>query len=484
MGTLAENQAVLDIEHVVFKDLDVAEDPSTPGSGLGGAIVADVVNLTMNDSLFINSDAIGTGNSFGGALAILEQSVAQINYSTFAQNSSQKYGGAIFIQGSQLNLSNCNLIENSNASPYGSAIFAAQDDVRNLPVTGTVQNCLFSNNTLPMVYDDDRTNGPVNDMHYNNNKFYHTNGVNAGIYRDSIVGLSSSASQLNNLIVVRNNGTSTDKGFGNIALSSAPKVGVILVVPPHILLTSANGDVAPSTLSYLGYAWSGGSATLNGQAVIGNTGVQSAGLGTYTLSVGGTNFLTSISQAPTPVASFTAHGTMPITLDWSVTTGTFLEMAIDHGVIVPSTPIGSVQVSPPVDTDYWLYVITEEGGITKSVNSGVATPILNLPSTVNLLAGKNYSVNKGFFPIKNDGGGTMQWTATSQTPSLITINTPSGQTALQGTIAFTLNIGTLSPGNYIGTIYVDAGVAGNALVTVKVKLVNILYTNYLPPVLR
>jgi len=107
-----------------------------------------------------------------------------------------------------------------------------------------------------------------------------------------------------------------------------------------------------------------------------------------------------------------------------------------------------------------------------------------VPAAVNILAGLNYSVNKGYFNIKNDGGGTLQWTATSQTPSLITMDTPTGQTTTQGTIAFTLNVGSLSPGDYVGTIYVDAGTAGTATVTVNVKVVDILYKVHLPLVAR
>ncbi|MFH1907556.1 MAG: hypothetical protein ABIL11_09290 [Chloroflexota bacterium] len=107
-----------------------------------------------------------------------------------------------------------------------------------------------------------------------------------------------------------------------------------------------------------------------------------------------------------------------------------------------------------------------------------------MPATINILAGLNYSVNKGAFTIQNDGGGTLQWTATSQTPSLITMDTPNGQTTAQGTIAFTLNVGSLSPGDYVGYIYVDAGTAGTAQVTVNVKLVSILYKVHLPLVVH
>ena len=235
-------------------------------------------------------------------------------------------------------------------------------------------------------------------------------------------------------------------------------------------------------LSYLGYAWSGGSATLDGQAVSGNAGMSSAGPGTHTLSVGGTDFTASISQAPTPAAAFTVTGVSLDTLNWSVTGGTFLDAAIDHGVTIPPSSSGSVQVSPPVDTDYWLYVITQEGGIVKSVNTG--TPILNVPAAINILAGLNYSVNKGYCTIKNDGGQTLNWTATSQTPSLITMDTPAGQTTTHGTIVFTLNVSSLSPGDYVGYIYVDGGTGGTAQVTVNVKLVDILYKVHLTLVAR
>jgi hypothetical protein len=111
-------------------------------------------------------------------------------------------------------------------------------------------------------------------------------------------------------------------------------------------------------------------------------------------------------------------------------------------------------------------------------------PILNAPSNINVLAGLNYSVNEGYFNIKNDGGATLQWTATSQTPSLITMNMSSGQMATLGTIAFTLNVSSLSPGDYVGTIYIDAGTAGTALVTINVKVVDVLYKNQLPFIAR
>jgi len=438
MGTVAQNRATAVINNVVFYDLDV----QASYAAIGGAILSDLGNLTMQNSLILNSDAIGASNSFGGGMSILDQTLANVSGTTFSHNTTQKYGGAVFAQGSALNLSGSNLIQNSNSSALGSAIYAAADGGRSLPATGTVQTNIFSNNlVLPMISNSGSTI-------YTNNQFY---------------------------------GTSSEVGTNNTYLPSAPTIGKI-AAPLQILTTNAYGDSAPPTLAYLGYDWSGSSATLDGVTVTGNAGLSSAGVGTHTLSVGGTNFTANVSQAATPDATFTTSGNSPVTLNWSVTAGTFLDAAIDHGVTIPSASSGSVQASPPVDTTYWFYAITKEGGVVKSIKTGV--PILNVPASVTVLAGLNYPVNKGYFNIKNDGGSTLLWTATSQTPSRITMDTSSGNTPTLGTVGFTLNVGSLAPGDYVGTISVDAGTAGNGVVTVNIKLVDILYKTYLPIIAR
>jgi len=482
MGTLAENRAVVVVEDSVFNDLDVVENAGAVGSGAGGAIEIGLVDLTLNNSLLMKSDAIGAGESYGGGLAVLDQSIAKVNTATFTHDSSQKYGGVIMAQGSELDLSNCNVFENPNTTQWGPVLFASPYSYRNIPATGLVQACKFSNNNLPAILDDDLTNGPINSMQYMNNQFYSSSGTNAGVYWDPLAGSAKSAAGLNDLVVNRNNGTQTDKGSGNTALTSAPKLGAILAVPPQILSTNAIGETDLPTLAYLGYAWSGGSATLDGQSVTGNTGVSIAGKGTHTLSVGGTNFTASITQAPAPAATFTISGHAPSTLSWSVTSGSFLDVAIDHGVEVPSVSCGSIQVNPSVDLDYWLYVITEEGGFVKSINT--AMPILSVPTTFNVLAGKNYSVNSSSILIKNIGSNTLQWTATSSSPNLIVLNKTSGQTQTQDILPFTLNVSSLSPGNYSGTILIDAGAGGSAVVTVNVKLVSNLRKLFLPLTMR
>ncbi|MDP1624402.1 MAG: hypothetical protein Q8L64_01395 [bacterium] len=493
VGTIAENRAVVSLNRVIFDDCDVE---ATDGNGsVGGAIQVALTDLSLQNSLVMRSDALGQG--IAGGVAALYNSNANISRTVFAYNTAGQFGGGLFMQGSTVQVDNSRFYGNevspgvieAVAQSYGAAIFMTIDEARNLPANGTIQNSIFSSNIGIAIFDDDRTNGPINAVVYNNNQFYTNNQFQPptdvkAVYRSSM-SAPQTASGLNSLVITRSNGTSTDKSpaNNNIELSTAPKLGGVVAGPANILTTNAAGETPfPPTLAYLGYSWIGASATLDGQAVSGNAGVSSANVGTHTLSVGGTNFTASIYQAPTPAATFTASGSSPVTLGWSVTAGTFLDVAIDHGVTIPSTSSGSVQISPPVDTDYWLYVITKEGGIVKSVNTGL--PILNVPSTINTLAGLNYPVNKGYFNIKNDGASTLQWTATSQTPSLITMDTPTGETTTLGTIAFTMNVGSLSPGDHVGTIYVDAGPGGTALVTVNVKLVSILYKIFLPLVIR
>lgn len=481
-GDAALNRATVLINNVVFHDLDVQELAGAPGTGVGGAVLLDLAGLTMQNSLIMNSDAIGSSNSSGGGLSILNQSVANVTGSTFAHNSTQYFGGAIFAQGSQLNVSSCNFMENSNTSMYGSAIFSSPDSVRNIPLTGIVQSSNFSNNSnLAVIFDDDRQTGPYNSMTYLNNQFYDSSGTNAQIYKNSITSWQTVA-QLNSLVINRTSGVSTDKGSGNLALASAPHLGKILAAPTQRLATSANGDATPPTLAYLGYAWSGGAATLDGQSVAGYAGLASSSAGAHTLSVAGTDFVASITQASAPAATFTSSGSSPITLTWALTSGTFLDAAIDQGVTIPSSASGSIQTYPAVDTDYLFYAITKEGGIVNRINTGV--PVLSAPASVTVLAGLNYPVNKASFNIQNAGGSLMQWTAVSQTPSLITIDTASGQTNTLDSVNFTLSVGSLSAGTYVGTVTVDAGVAGTATVTVNVKVVDTLYKIFLPFISR
>jgi len=389
MGTLADNRATVNLENVVFTDLDVAEFESTPGTGVGGAIQTGLSILTITDSMFMMSDAFGISNGSGGALALLDQSLATISNTAFAMNTAGKYGGAIFTQGSELNLSSCQLIRNE-VSPgisedeyqsFGAALFTAIDVGRDLNANGTVSSCLFSENIGLEIYDDDRDLGPENEMQYNNNQFYSTS-FGDHVYRDSIPSPIQSAVGLNSLVIVRTNGTTTDKSVvNNQALGTLPIWGELTAVPRKVLPTNAAGDPSPPTSSFLAYVWSGTAASLDGGSLSTRAGVVATTVnGTHTLSVNGTPYNASIGLglAPTSSLDSSVAWTTPggsVSLSWTVSNAPYLWSAIDHGVSTPISSSGSVVVYPTTDTRYRLYGLTEEGGDVDDVRVLVGNPL-------------------------------------------------------------------------------------------------------------
>jgi hypothetical protein len=338
---------------------------------MGGGVLVDLVDATIQNSLVMNSDGLGTNAGSGGGVAFIDQSIANVTDSTLAHNSSGRFGGAVYVSGSTINLLGSNLIENSvGSNDYGSAIFTAPLDSISLKlnVSGVIEGNKISNNTGTAVFDDDRTNGPINSVIYHNNDFY-AGSQNAIVYSDAIYPYSwKNVSELNNLIVQRANGTSTDKSqTPNRALSSKPSIGSILTAPFEILGGTASGDAEPNTISYVGYAWSGGSATLNGGNLQENAGVLSrTNAGTDTLSVDGFQNFSQCFDASMLAMSFTGEPSgSSVTLNWSIYSGTYLDNQMDQGVRVSATPVGFVEV-PISDLVYHFYAIAEEGGSVAS----------------------------------------------------------------------------------------------------------------------
>ncbi len=408
MGTPAENRAYAFIDRVVFDNCDVDTVAAVGGSGVAGAIRASHADLTMNDSIVVDSDAFGS-NGKGGAMRVVTDSVATITDSTFSRNTATVWGGAVYVEGSEATIQNSRFLFNE-VSPgvseainesWGAAIYAAPSvnlfgDV-DLEVTGTVSGSTFSNNRGLDIWDDDRLNGPINDIRYRNNRFFN-NSFNGLVYRDKSAPPAIDADELNALVVIRNTGVpSTDKAppDNNDQVGSAPVTGQIVAAPSKILLTNANGDPAPPTRAWVGFAWSGGSATLDGVTVTGNSGLEAVGQGIHTLAVGGQNFLASIDAGAIPDATLSADPA-PISagqnadLDWS-SAGSFLDVDIDRGVNIPSNPSGSTTVQPEATTEYHLVVVTEEGGAVDS-------------ATVHVGSGSDLIFSDGF-----ESGSTSAW---------------------------------------------------------------------------
>jgi len=281
LGTVEENRAQAILERVIILNTDVKETSGAPGTGVGGAILADLAYLTIKDSLIMSSDALGIQNSSGGGVAIINNSIAEINGVTFASNVAGKYGGGLFIQGSTVQAMDCELIENRVGSQtYGAAIFAAPDDGRELDALGWFSNCAISNNDGLPIFDDDRTNGPINDLRYNSNQIYLRQGSSYA-YKNALTPYQT-VDDLNNLVVIRQNGISTKKSeIPNVSISEMPPLGRLLAIPSYVVPSC-------SLPYYLGWAWSGVSAYLNGVPLTSSTGLTEVlGVGVYTLTVTG-----------------------------------------------------------------------------------------------------------------------------------------------------------------------------------------------------
>jgi predicted outer membrane repeat protein len=377
-GTLGFNRTVAALDGVVFADCD-ADWGGISQQGLAGAISSSLVDFDLTDSLVVACDATGDGSS-GGAMRIVFQSDARVAGTTIADNTAGDYGGAIYASGSALSFEDLQFFDNEfspgssepETESFGAAIFAAPFDgsfgtASDLPVTGRLSSSVLSNNVGMPLFDDDRNPQPINAVDYVNNQFYNTT-FGTRIYRHSIAQ-SKTPSELNSLVIAH---SGVDKGSGNAGLSSAPVLGSLLAAPSRVLPVTAAGDGEPSTVSYLGYAWDGGGATLDGVPVSGGRGWGPTTAGNHTLTVAGTPFQATVGTGPAPSAQLTASPEIIssgqlVTLSWSTQAGTFSGAFIDHGVGRRSTSSGQAQVFPTATTTYRLHVATEEGGATSEV---------------------------------------------------------------------------------------------------------------------
>ena len=344
MGTIAENRAVLDIAGSSFKDCVIAENA---GGGFGGAIMTQLADVRIDNSIFLQCQAQpgATNTGSGGALAMFDNSTANVQNTTFARSAAGFTGGAIWLQGSNLDMSNSRLFDNQMLPGAwgGSVLFAAPENLgaprSPANVTGLLQNNVISNNTGgAAVLDYDNANSPVNLVRYSGNSIFPNN---ATFFANPIAPGVQTVAQLNGLTLHGSPKAPT----ANIALANAPVIGGIVAAPSAILATRAAGDAATPTTSYLTYAWSGGDATLNGTPVLGGAGFAfPAGPGTHVLSVAGTPYTDTIVNGPIPATVLSA---LPAdaatgassTLSWSTVGGTFLAQVIDQGIALsPALP--------------------------------------------------------------------------------------------------------------------------------------------------
>jgi len=97
------------------------------------------------------------------------------------------------------------------------------------------------------------------------------------------------------MVVIRDNGTSTDKSeVANQSLATTPRFGMLVAAPSVVLTTNAPGDPAPPTSAWLGYAWTGTSASLDGVSLSQPAGLYEVTVaGDYNLRVNGSTAATA-----------------------------------------------------------------------------------------------------------------------------------------------------------------------------------------------
>jgi hypothetical protein len=339
-GTEASNRATVELSRVSFFDLNA----SNTAAGISAGFVA----LTMDKSIIENCRTTNDG----AGLRLIEASTANVTNSTISRCRAGTIGGGVLMFGGTLNISNTHFVENQiTGSGLGSALLAGPatdgNGVPGRPITGMIQQCVFSNNSgAPTIYDGDRFDPPFNLLQYSGNTIFSANGSVA--YQGDGVNASTVA-QLNQLVLHRSDGTITVKAPApaNVAPASAPAIGALLMIPPTVLQSGAPGESLPVP-SYLSYSASGGAVALDGAPRSSSAGIVPTTVnGVHTLTVGST----SVSTVPPPGAALNISTRLPVGTDQSVLIGGFIIQGPNPKNVViraigPSLPLAGALQNP------------------------------------------------------------------------------------------------------------------------------------------
>jgi len=370
LGTIEDNQATVVVRDSIFSECDSEGVLSQKGDG--GAAYVVLTDFQLENSLVLDCDARGSGFGTGwagGVMGILHSDLGIVG-STFARNSAGLFGGAMVVQGANIEMSGSSFFANVlDSETYGGAMFSATDDGRGIPATGTVSGCLFADHEGITIFDDDRNNSqlPINDIRYNNNDFW-VDPAGGPVYRNALSG-PQTASQLNTLIIDRDPPLpDTDKGSGNVDLTSEPEVAELMAAPVDAWepLTTRGIPTAP-----LGWAGTGGTAYLDGTPVA-QSGVVDVAPGGHSLVVEGASDSEVVGTRPQPVLVFGADPVyIPVggssTLNWQVLNGTFEGGFIDRRVGSVAASVGAIQVSPGATTTFRFVGVTRQGAVSGEV---------------------------------------------------------------------------------------------------------------------
>jgi predicted outer membrane repeat protein len=260
LGGPAENRAEVELEGVVFAGCSVARQGISAGAG--GAVRADLVKLDMHDALVLGSSARGADGA-GGGLSLVGATFATLAGVTFAGNAAEHSGGAIQARGALLNADGCSFLGNSvrggggsTLDSRGAALFAIPS-ARDAAV-GTVRRSLFAGQAGIDLRDVDVSCPLVNDMRYDENRFFLAGGFGSTVYvHNPQQSFGLDVQGLNNAVISRPCGSTDKSSIPNTRDFSPPAVGALVAI-------QSAGATGQRLGPFLAYAWTGTAATLDG----------------------------------------------------------------------------------------------------------------------------------------------------------------------------------------------------------------------------
>ena len=284
----ADHRARGDIAGSAFVDCDATAAPG--GGALGAAIFGSVADLKLIDNLLVLNDAAGE-NGQGGGIGLLPDSRLSLQGTTVASNSAAFAGGGVAGVGSDLSIVSSAFLRNEvspgefepASTSRGAAIFTrvATGAGGAFPVTGEVRGSTFLEQIGLSWFEIDDEGGVVNDLRYQGNVVADgTLGsliyANAPFHREGL-----SVEQVNGLVISRPQGPATDKSTVPNTRAQTRAFGAMVALPRA---GTPGLDLPPQ----IAFAWAGGSAQLDGQALGARAGlVEHAAPGASVLRVDG-----------------------------------------------------------------------------------------------------------------------------------------------------------------------------------------------------
>jgi hypothetical protein len=328
------NRAHVTLTRVAFVDLAVAGSSGIPGTG--GAVKGDFANITVDNCIFERCAA----TSHGGALQFGRGCDVTVTNSTIAGNSAGELGGGIAMFGGALQVSGSNFVDN-RAAAKGGAITTSPDSGQTYggDMTGTILNCVLSNNSGPFtIYDGDIGGSVNNRLQYSTNRIFP--GDNTAFFGDFYGPLT----------VAQFNAVAAKVPVANTVPGSAPIVGGVLMVPRTVLQTGSPGESLPIPSSLV-WASSGGAASLDGVGGPNNGISNSTVDGTHTLTVA-SNVYPTIPAPPGAAVNISTR--LPVGTGQDVLIGGFIiQGSTPKRVIIraigPSSPVAGALQDPTLE---------------------------------------------------------------------------------------------------------------------------------------